>query len=54
MKEDPSSSLLPVVNSFLWVKHLFFLYTSAINIAVVVVHVVFHCFIFLVNCYLNP
>lgn len=46
-----------VVNHFLWVKHLLFQYTFAINTAVVIVllmHVSFHYFELLVKCYLNP
>lgn len=46
--------LFLVLSTFLWVKHVLFLDTFAINIAVVMVHVLFHCFVLSINCYLNP
>lgn len=46
-------ALFPVVNIFLWLKHLLFLYTFAIDTAVIACALL-HCFVFLVNCYLNP
>lgn len=46
-------ALFPVVSILLWLKHLLFLYTFAINTAVIMCALL-HCFVFLVNCYLNP
>lgn len=46
--------LILVVNAFWWVKHLLLLNTSVINISVVIVHFLFHCFVLSVSYYLKP
>lgn len=43
-----------VPETFLWVKHLLFLLLCTFAINVVMVHVLFHCFVLSINCCLNP
>lgn len=46
--------VFPSGEYLLWVRHFLPLYTFGIKIVVIIRHVLFHCFLLSVKCYLNP